>query len=398
MIWRSLLRGSRVHYSTLISISFLVCQVVGRCGDGLLDRSEQCDDGGNVDNDGCDANCLLEPVTVQTWYATPNCTGDVLKIIVHKNREHREPDPTFLTGCSSGIDCECPTEVPFCPDGSDASFCLCRAPRCSYHAHPCYSWPPVGETWTPHRFSFQTQCFQDFPQLTTTSRLSPTGTFLINKQWRLTLSASVSGTVRADISAWELTRRRALAIGSPDFWTVSAMDRCIPAWNGLDKAEKSGAKEYELHSSSTLKTRKHCSDHLCQNCTTVGLTARIVCNTSLTCQLLAPGRCFVCSGNLDGAGMERIQGFVAWPGPPAPEPNTCQPCSSAPDNYLYQDSECSVGVGCGDCKPGMACGACGQKDAPLPACGNPRKGGFPYFWITREEKHGAHATAAAEVK
>jgi cysteine-rich repeat protein len=30
------------------------------CGDGELDPSEECDDGNNVDGDGCDANCVVE--------------------------------------------------------------------------------------------------------------------------------------------------------------------------------------------------------------------------------------------------------------------------------------------------------------------------------------------------
>jgi cysteine-rich repeat protein len=31
-----------------------------RCGNGLLDAGEQCDDGNNTPADGCDANCVLE--------------------------------------------------------------------------------------------------------------------------------------------------------------------------------------------------------------------------------------------------------------------------------------------------------------------------------------------------
>jgi cysteine-rich repeat protein len=30
------------------------------CGDGILDEYEECDDGNRIDNDGCDASCLLE--------------------------------------------------------------------------------------------------------------------------------------------------------------------------------------------------------------------------------------------------------------------------------------------------------------------------------------------------
>lgn len=27
------------------------------CGNGILDNGEECDDGNNDDNDGCDSNC-----------------------------------------------------------------------------------------------------------------------------------------------------------------------------------------------------------------------------------------------------------------------------------------------------------------------------------------------------
>lgn len=34
------------------------------CGDGILDTGEECDDGNNDDDDGCDANCLIEAAPV----------------------------------------------------------------------------------------------------------------------------------------------------------------------------------------------------------------------------------------------------------------------------------------------------------------------------------------------
>eukprot|EP00286_Rhodomonas_abbreviata_P000419 CAMPEP_0181291280 /NCGR_PEP_ID=MMETSP1101-20121128/1881_1 /TAXON_ID=46948 /ORGANISM="Rhodomonas abbreviata, Strain Caron Lab Isolate" /LENGTH=161 /DNA_ID=CAMNT_0023395657 /DNA_START=1093 /DNA_END=1575 /DNA_ORIENTATION=- len=143
-----------------------------------------------------------------------------------------------------------------------------------------------------------------------------------------------------------------------------------------------------------MKSKRGCHDSQCQNCTVFEPTSTLMCNTSLTCQLLSPGRCFVCSGGLNLADLA-VAGFVAWPGPPAPNPGFCQPCSYAPDNYLYSLSECRPGLGCGDCKPGMACGACGEKDSPLPACGDPRKGGAPYFWINAADKEGSGSRAAA---
>ncbi len=36
------------------------CTIEPYCGDGILDPGEECDDGNNVDGDGCSANCTLE--------------------------------------------------------------------------------------------------------------------------------------------------------------------------------------------------------------------------------------------------------------------------------------------------------------------------------------------------
>ena len=33
---------------------------VARCGDGIVDDGEACDDGNNVDGDGCAVNCVAE--------------------------------------------------------------------------------------------------------------------------------------------------------------------------------------------------------------------------------------------------------------------------------------------------------------------------------------------------
>ena len=32
-----------------------------RCGDGNLDPGEECDDGNNLDGDGCSSQCTIEP-------------------------------------------------------------------------------------------------------------------------------------------------------------------------------------------------------------------------------------------------------------------------------------------------------------------------------------------------
>jgi len=48
----------------------LTCESQGGfCGDGILDPGEECDDGNNVNGDGCDENCRIEPVVpaTSTW-------------------------------------------------------------------------------------------------------------------------------------------------------------------------------------------------------------------------------------------------------------------------------------------------------------------------------------------
>jgi len=41
--------------------------VPGSCGDGEVSGGEQCDDGNNVDGDGCSAQCISEVPTVGEW-------------------------------------------------------------------------------------------------------------------------------------------------------------------------------------------------------------------------------------------------------------------------------------------------------------------------------------------
>jgi cysteine-rich repeat protein len=46
-----------LHYSS----GPITCEAEPYCGDGILDPGEECDDGNNIDGDGCDANCTIEP-------------------------------------------------------------------------------------------------------------------------------------------------------------------------------------------------------------------------------------------------------------------------------------------------------------------------------------------------
>ena len=52
------------------------CTVEGFCGDGVLDPGEECDDGNNVDGDGCSANCTVER-------AGDGCTPGFWKQVQH---------------------------------------------------------------------------------------------------------------------------------------------------------------------------------------------------------------------------------------------------------------------------------------------------------------------------
>jgi cysteine-rich repeat protein len=54
--------GTVTPFSTFTRTDTAVLLV---CGDGQLDDGEQCDDGNNVNLDGCDENCQLEPGAVK---------------------------------------------------------------------------------------------------------------------------------------------------------------------------------------------------------------------------------------------------------------------------------------------------------------------------------------------
>jgi cysteine-rich repeat protein len=45
-----------LHYS----VGPVVCELEPFCGDGILDPGEECDDGNNLDGDGCSADCDVE--------------------------------------------------------------------------------------------------------------------------------------------------------------------------------------------------------------------------------------------------------------------------------------------------------------------------------------------------
>ena len=509
------------------SAATCVSDVPEVCGNCQVDISEECDDGNLLDNDGCSSSCTSENIAVQEWYTNDACNGKILKRVAVYNREYRTAVRTDATSkaivpyiagtCSSGAPCFCNTAsgtedypIPFCMDGSSPLSCTCVPPDCSMVYHKCsavsiaYGSPQEGNI----TFFVITRCYNSFPPLPTSSALSASQlrSFVIVREWRMTFSGSKDGTAVADISAWELTRSRALSTGLPDVVAAVASNVCVPEYTSLDATyslsqstfftvnapKRTSPRNRTSHltvphslfspvpglsalwsrfaasacggfSASTsvaiprplvdaaatvaaakrstwpakpanadslpqidpvrLRIRRNCTDPLCRNCSeSVYVSAE--CAPALSCQVrmsgppgqpmgticvggagawgqkrevdgarlgvqvLAPGRCLVCTGGLASL---PIQGFSTWPGPPAPPavPDAfqapgellCQPCSAAPDNYFYATDPCRAGLGCGACSSGMACGACGQKDAPPTACGDPRQGGRPYYWV-----------------
>jgi len=60
-------RKARFLFWTFFALALILSAVNAKCGDGILNIGETCDDGDKQANDGCSANCLVEA----GW----NCTG-----------------------------------------------------------------------------------------------------------------------------------------------------------------------------------------------------------------------------------------------------------------------------------------------------------------------------------
>jgi len=344
--------------------------VVQSCGDVL---TGVCDDGNVIDGDGCSSQCIVEKLAIQKWFEGPGCRGPAIKMIVKNFREYLEPFGT----CQSGAPCTCPYDVtPQCADGSTnvfAGLCQCTPPSCTPFAHTCQEYASVNSTKV---WSFETNCTNAWPVVTTVSHEWSTRSNIIIKEWSLTKSRGIVFPL-ADISAWELTRRRAVGIGDPDIWRVFSAGRCVPMHTSLVKRDAL-ATEFEVLDYFSDRVRRGCDEN-CTVCRDDEQSSATLCRDALNCLVLAPGKCMSCIG---GVANESIIGFLAHPGPPAPETNFCVPCAYAPFNAYYTESLCAVGDGCGDCVTGMACGACGEQLAPEVACGDQRLGGLPYYWIT----------------
>ncbi len=101
------------------------------CGNGILEACEECDDGNNIDHDGCSATCLIESCTADAQCDDGNvCTTDTCGYVagcIYSNNDGVSCDDgdacTTGTTCSSG-QCGGGTSV-VCNDGIDCTTDSC---------------------------------------------------------------------------------------------------------------------------------------------------------------------------------------------------------------------------------------------------------------------------------
>ena len=103
-----------------------LCQIIGICGDGIVGNSagEECDDGNNVDGDGCSASCTEENICNDCLSADPN--------VAPFNDACNDPTVWALGSCSEIRDCvassncyqlgKAPSDC-YCGDGVDINVC-----------------------------------------------------------------------------------------------------------------------------------------------------------------------------------------------------------------------------------------------------------------------------------
>eukprot|EP00960_Hanusia_phi_P055245 762923-Hanusia_phi.AAC.4 len=381
-------RTDKILLTLFLGIATLCFCSGALCGDGIVQGAEQCDDGNTISHDGCSSTCVIESIAVQTWYSNSSCEGKIVKAVVFNNREWRTPtSPTDwrLPGlCSSGIHCECPDGTPSCSDGSQPDQCICQSVTCARMVKTfsmgCMAYPANSSNAS---FFYNTLCYSSFPNFSSTDQRSVSGSFLISKGWRLTRSSSSSGAVKADISAWELARARAIASSYPDVWHVWATKTCLPSQNNLLPEGPASSPLYEYHDNVQQRAKLGCSDMSCSSCERNLYIANYVCNQF--CRLALAGSARV---EWQTRSWRALQYGL---GPRLRSPTSVLPalkvqallCTrvtliithTAPSNYFYRNTECQAGKGCGSCGldlpswpvvfwPGMACGACGQQDAP----------------------------------
>jgi len=80
------------------------------CGDGVVDGSEQCDDGNTTSGDGCSATCQLESTGGTCSPYSFRCNGDDVETCNNAGTSWLEVQHC-ATGCSAGV-CTDPTCVP----------------------------------------------------------------------------------------------------------------------------------------------------------------------------------------------------------------------------------------------------------------------------------------------
>jgi cysteine-rich repeat protein len=74
---------------TLDDVCLVGFESIGRCGDGILEEGEQCDDGNTVRGDGCSDRCYYEPVSGGGGCSTSGSPGLVVALAYLWSRRSR---------------------------------------------------------------------------------------------------------------------------------------------------------------------------------------------------------------------------------------------------------------------------------------------------------------------
>ena len=108
--------------------------LMGRCGDGILDSGEECDDGNTVDGDGCDANCAMEAppplgptlASIQANIFTPYCIECHIPGGTGPLKLHTEED-SYNSLVREPVSLYCPWPTPRVAPGNPNGSCLMMA-------------------------------------------------------------------------------------------------------------------------------------------------------------------------------------------------------------------------------------------------------------------------------
>lgn len=102
------------------------CVAKPKCGNGIVEGDEKCDDGNLINGDGCNANCTVEK-------PAPFCGDKVL------NQTGEQCDPPDGTTC----DKNCQT-LPFCGNGTIEPGEQCEPPNTATCSATCTHFPTCG--------------------------------------------------------------------------------------------------------------------------------------------------------------------------------------------------------------------------------------------------------------